>query len=141
MPEEQDYQSQLNEARNQDAQPPDDNEDNEEPAAGQSAKTSASFPFGLLALAGFFDLLGLIPILNIFTDLLAGLILWFWQKSYVPSFDPMLNIFTNKIIDICTLGIFPSNMGIVIVAFIKKRAVSKTTPAESGTPEPATGTA
>lgn len=141
MPEEQDYQAQLNEARNQDLQMSEEDDDSEEKSAEQPPATSVSLPFGMLALAGFFDLIGLIPVLNFFTDFLAGLLLWFWQKSYVPSFDPMLNIFTNKIIDICTLGIFPSNIGIVLVAFIKKRAASKTASAGSGVPEPATGAA
>ena len=133
--QEQQYEDELNQSRAEGAEEPENNEADSSPE--QTA--SASIPVGMLFLAGLFDLIGLIPILNIFTDLLAGLLLWIWQKNYAPSFDPMLNIFANKVIDICTLGIFPSNIGIVIVAYVKKRAASKPAPARN--PEPATSEA
>lgn len=126
--QEQQYEDELNQSRV--------NADNPEESVQKSE--ASGFPFGMLIIAGFFDLIGLIPFLNILTDLLAAFIFWFWQKSYIPSFDPLLNIFANKVIDVCTLGIFPSNIGIVIVAYIKKRAASKENPSESpsSAPEP-----
>ncbi|KKR03564.1 MAG: hypothetical protein UT31_C0016G0008 [Parcubacteria group bacterium GW2011_GWF2_39_13b] len=137
--QEQQYEDELNQSRAGNEE--NEGNDSQDNAPKKSPSASVSIPVGMLCIAGFFDLIGLIPILNLFTDLLAALLFWMWQKNYVPSFDPMLNIFTNKVIDICTLGIFPSNIGIVLVAYIKKRAASKETPAVAETPEPATNAA
>ena len=84
----------------------------------------ASFPWGMLCLAALFDLIGVIPILNLATETLAGLIFGFWQKNYVPKLDPILTFIVAKIIDVVSLGILPSNIGIVVYAYIKKKAAA-----------------
>lgn len=85
----------------------------------------ASFPWGMLALAAIFDLIGLVPFLNFFTEALAGLIFGLWQKFYNPKLDPILTFIVAKIIDAISLGILPSNIGIVVYAYIKKKAASQ----------------
>lgn len=85
----------------------------------------ASFPWMMLCLAGLFDLIGLIPVINIFTEMLAGLTIGFWQKFYNPKLDPILTFIVAKIIDAISLGILPSNIGIVVYAYIKKKAADK----------------
>ncbi|KKS26122.1 MAG: hypothetical protein UU87_C0003G0042 [Parcubacteria group bacterium GW2011_GWA2_42_11] len=85
----------------------------------------ASFPWMMFFVAALFDLIGLVPILNFFTEILAGLIFGFWQKMYNPKLDPVLTFIVAKIIDAISLGIMPSNIGIVIYAYIKKKAAAK----------------
>jgi len=121
MPTEEQNLAELNQSRKQDAE-----SGGQQSAASPEQADHASFPWGMFFVALLFDIVGLIPILNIFTEILVGLLLWFWQKSYAPNIDPLLSFFANKVIDICTLGIFPSNISIVIVAFMKKRAALKT---------------
>jgi len=84
----------------------------------------ASFPFGMFALAALFDLIGIIPIINIASELLAGLIIGLWQKSYSPKTDPIISFIVAKIIDAVSLGILPSNIGVVVYAYIKKNAAA-----------------
>jgi len=129
--QEQQYQDELNQARA--ATPIDDEEGGTQAAQGAG---TTEFPWGMFFIAAFFDLIGIIPILNLLTDFLASLLLWFWQKQYAPQTDPLLSIFANKIIDICTLGIFPSNIGIVVVAYIKKRASARETTGEAAAAKP-----
>lgn len=78
----------------------------------------------MLCLAALFDLIGLIPIINFFSETLAGLIFGFWQKKYVPQTDPLITFLIAKIIDTVSLGILPSNIGIVFYAYIKKKAAA-----------------
>jgi len=85
----------------------------------------ASFPWEMLCLAALFDLIGLIPIINLFTETLAGLIFGWWQKGYNPKLDPILTFIVTKIIDVVSLGILPSNIGIVVYSYIKKKAAAQ----------------
>ena len=85
----------------------------------------ASFPWAMLCVAALFDLIGLIPIINLLSEILAGLIICLWQKFYNPKIDPMIFLLTflvAKIIDAISLGILPSNIGVVIYAYTKKKA-------------------
>jgi hypothetical protein len=77
----------------------------------------------MLCLAALFDLIGLIPVINLTTEALAGLILGWWQKSYAPKTDPLLTFIIAKIIDATFLGLLPSNIGVVIYAYLKKKGV------------------
>jgi len=100
-------------------------------AVNQQAKDAAAqpikvpFPTGMLCLAILFDVLGAIPGLNLITEILAGLIMGFWQKTYAPSTDPILNFIVTRIIDVCFVGLLPSNIAIVIRCYIKKKAEEK----------------
>jgi len=94
----------------------------EEPAA---PPTPISFPWRMVALAAIFDLIGLIPIINFFSELLAGLIIGLWQTNYAPKTDPLMSFFVAKVIDIASLGILPSNIAIVVYAYLKKKAASQ----------------
>jgi|GEM_PF-1911188 len=85
----------------------------------------ASFPWGMIVLAALFDLIGIIPIINLMTELLAGLIIGLWQSGYTPKTDPLISFFLAKVMDLLTFGILPSNIAIVIYAYIKKKAASK----------------
>ena len=85
-----------------------------------------SFPWGMFCLAGLFDLIGLIPFINFFSEALAGLIFGFWQKRYAPKTDPILTFIIAKIMDAVSVGILPSNIGVVVYAYIKKKAEEKT---------------
>jgi hypothetical protein len=87
--------------------------------------TPVSFPWLMVALAAFFDIVGMIPIVNFFTELLAGLIIGLWQKNYVPATDPLISFFLAKVIDIFSLGILPSNIAVVVYAYIKKKAANQ----------------
>jgi len=84
-----------------------------------------SFPWEMIVLATVFDLIGIIPIVNFFSELLAGLIIGLWQKSYAPKTDPLITFFLAKVIDIFSLGILPSNIGVVVYVYIKKKAENK----------------
>lgn len=106
-----DYQQQFEEDRAQQAR--------NEPIA---PTMPASFPWAMLCLAILFDLVGMIPILNLITETLAGLIFGWWQKGYAPKTDPALTFIVAKIIDVISLGILPSNIGLVIYAYLKKKA-------------------
>lgn len=93
-------------------------------ADGQTKTTEpAAFPWGMLGAAALFDLIGLIPVVNFITELLAGLIIGRWQKNYAPKLDPVLTFIVAKIIDVAFLGLLPSNIGVVIYAYIKKKAL------------------
>lgn len=101
---------------------PSEEQDEENQQYAPSAKT-ASFPWGMFCLAALFDLVGMIPIVNFATETLAGLIIGRWQKSFAPKLDPVLTFIVAKIIDIAFLGLLPSNIGIIIYAYIKKKAL------------------
>lgn len=105
--------------------PEENNSDNQTTDRQVAPPQPVSLPWGMLSLAVLFDLIGLIPIINIFTEILAGLIFGLWQKSYNPKTDPIITFFVAKIIDAISLGILPSNIGIVVYAYIKKKAAAK----------------
>ncbi len=125
-------QQQLNTERAQQAQQEEMQEQDRARQAAGSQKTKAEkvpIPWLMLCVAGLFDLIGMIPIVNIFSEIIAGLILWFWQKTYVPKLDPLISIVATKIIDfILGLGMvsyLPSNISTVIIAYIKKKTDAK----------------
>jgi hypothetical protein len=107
-----------------------------EKAAANIQTQEASFPWGMFFVAALFDLVGLIPLLNILTEILASGIIWFWQKTYAPKEDPLLSLITTKIIDFCSLGIFPSNIGMVVIAYMKKKTSAKLPSASKVSAEP-----
>lgn len=81
-----------------------------------------TFPWLIFFLAAIFDIICFFfPPLEI----IAGLIFGFWQKLYVPKTDPLITFIVAKIIDALSLGILPSNIGIVVYAYIKKKAAAK----------------
>jgi hypothetical protein len=83
-----------------------------------------SFPWMIFALAVLFDLVGLVPILNIITEIAAGFIFGLWQKSYSPKTDPFLTFMIAKMVDLASVGFLPSNIGIVIYAYMRKKAAN-----------------
>lgn len=83
----------------------------------------ASFPWGMFFIAVIFDLVGMIPLINFLTETAAGLIFGLWQKFYVPQLDPVLTFFVAKIIDAMFLGLLPSNIGVVVYSYIKKKSL------------------
>jgi len=105
--------------------PEENNSDKKTTARPIAPPEPASFPFGMFALAALFDLIGIIPIINIISELLAGLIIGLWQKSYSPKTDPIISFIVAKIIDAVSLGILPSNIGVVVYAYIKKNAAAQ----------------
>lgn len=119
MPTDEQNLAELNQNRKQ------EKESSDQQTAAPEQTSPASFPWGMFFVALLFDIVGLIPILNLFTEFLASLIIWFWQKHYEPKLDPLLSLLVNKIIDFFSLGLYPSNIGMVLVAYIKKKAQSK----------------
>ena len=95
-----------------------------------------SFPWIMFCLAILFDAVGflcvflaaLVPFLAILPFLweaLAGLIFGMWQWFYNPKTDPIITFIVAKIIDAISLGILPSNIGIVVYAYIRKKVAAK----------------
>lgn len=116
------YQQQFDKDRAQQSQEPE--EEKTGPPSMPAPGEPISFPWGMLCLAILFDLIGMIPIVNFITETLACLIFGMWQKSYAPKLDPILTIIIAKIIDTAFLGFLPSNIGIVVYAYLKKKAVN-----------------
>jgi len=59
---------------------------------------------------------------------LFGLILGYWQKLYTPKADIseiLLCFLLTRSADAVFLGILPSNLAIVVIAFFRKKMVSK----------------
>jgi hypothetical protein len=94
-----------------------------------------SFPWLMLCLAILFDAIGFLcsllagfapflAFLPLLSESLAGLIFGFWQTFYVPQTNPALTFIVAKIIDALSLGFLPSNIGIVVYAYIKKKSFS-----------------
>lgn len=79
----------------------------------------------MLCLAIFFDLIGLIPIVNIFSEVLASLIFGLWMTFYAPKTNPLIALFITKLLDAIFLGFLPSNIAFVIYAYIKQKAAAK----------------
>jgi hypothetical protein len=84
-----------------------------------------SFPWLMFFLAAVFDLIGLIPYVNFFSEALAGLIFGFWQKIYSPKTDPVITFILAKIADAISFGILPSNIAIVLYAYWRKKTLEK----------------
>ena len=93
-------------------------------AQRQTAAPSVSFPWLAFVAAALFDLIGLIPIVNFFSESFAGLAFGFWQKLYAPKTNPVITFLIAKIADAICLGLLPSNIAVVVYAYIKKRAAS-----------------
>jgi len=83
-----------------------------------------SFPWLMFFAAVFFDLIGLIPVVNFFSETLALMAFGFWQKIYAPKTNPLLTALVTLIADGLFLGLLPRNIATVVYAFIKKRAAS-----------------
>ena len=98
--------------------------DSENENSGEGGSEEISFPWMMFALAALFDLAGLVPILNIVTEIAAGFIFGLWQKGYSPKTDPFLTFMMAKMVDFASLGILPSNIGIVVYAYMRKKAAS-----------------
>ncbi|MCK9378776.1 MAG: hypothetical protein M0P97_01365 [Candidatus Moranbacteria bacterium] len=88
-------------------------------------KKSMSFPVNMLILAIIFDGLGLIPFLNIATEAMAGFIFGIWQRSYAPKTNPLVTFVVAKTIDVFFVGLVPSNCGIVVFSYIRRKAEAK----------------
>jgi len=127
------YQQQLNEDRAQYEQAQVEDRMRQEQAAQESnnqtkitgQNETVSFPWGMFFLALIFDLIGLIPIVNFISEAVAGLLFGLWQRAYSPKTDPILTFILAKIADVITAGILPSNIAVVIYAYLKKKASSK----------------
>ena len=106
---------------------PKDQPTQEEPeeAAGAMPKEPVSFPWLMLGVAIIFDLVGMIPVINFFSEALAGLTFGLWQKLYAPKTDPIITFIVAKIADAVFLGLLPSNIAIVIFAYAKKKIEEK----------------
>lgn len=108
---------------------PDDNQLNSDKQTTERPITPpepVSFPWAMITLAAAFDLIGIVPIVNLLSELIAGLIIGLWQKGYAPKTDPVISFFLAKVIDILSLGILPSNIAVVVYAYIKKKATALT---------------
>ncbi|OIO48525.1 MAG: hypothetical protein AUJ32_00265 [Parcubacteria group bacterium CG1_02_40_82] len=114
------YEQQFNEDRARQEQPA---------VQGRAQQTKAqepiTFPWLMLCVAALFDLISLIPIVNIFSEILAGLILWLWKQSYNSKTNPLIDIVAAKIVDYIFLDILPSNIFTVVYAYTKKKTASK----------------
>jgi hypothetical protein len=86
------------------------------------------YPAIMLVVAIFFDIVGMIPFINFFTEPLASLIVGFWYLTYESSSDILLNFLKNKLIDICTFGLWFSNTAIVRRAYKDKVAKMSSQP-------------
>lgn len=105
--------------------------DNEEDREGlPSPQKEVGFPFIMLALAIIFDIPGFIPgvdIICLITDPVAAILFGFWQKKYQNT--DLLTVFSNaiawKLSDALTVGILPSNTGLVVRTYMKTKAQQK----------------
>ncbi len=132
------YQQQFDEDRARQAQRSKQDRDRQTESSQRpvAPPEPASFPWGMFCLAILFDAFGflciflaaLVPFLAILpflSETLAGLIFGLWQWFYNPKTDPIITFIVAKIIDAISLGILPSNIGIVVYAYIKKKAADK----------------
>jgi hypothetical protein len=102
------------------------------PASQKPEAEKVSLPWLMLCVAALFDLIGLIPIVNIFSEILAGLILWLWKIQYSPKTNPLIDIVAVKIVDLVFLGWLPSNIATVVIAYAKKKTAAKAQTALGG---------
>jgi hypothetical protein len=105
--------------------PKENNQTIEETETTGTPAKPRSFPWLMLCVAVFFDLIGLIPIINIITEVLASLILGLWQWIYAPKTNPAITLLVAKMIDAMSLGFLPSNIAIVLYAYLKQKAAAK----------------
>jgi hypothetical protein len=129
--EEELYEQQLNEDRAMQEQL-EAQEIAQQAVRAKSKPEPVTFPWLMLGVAIIFDLISLIPIVNIFSEILAGLILWLWKHSYDSKTNPLIDIVAAKIVDYICLDILPSNIFTVVYAYIKKKAASKAKTAVGG---------
>jgi len=99
------------------------NQELEKITASQSKET-AIFPWLALCAAIFFDIIGMVPILNFFSEPIAKLSLGMWQKLYAPKTDPLITAIVSLILNVIFLGFLPSNVAVVVYAYLKKRAAA-----------------
>jgi len=128
MPTEEElYEQQLNEdrARQEMQETAEDQEIAQQAVLKKSKSEPVLFPWLMLCVAIIFDLIGFIPIVNIFSEILAGLILWLWKHSYNSKTNPLIDIVAVKIVDFITLGLLPSNTATVIYSYAKKKTAAK----------------
>lgn len=104
---------------------PANNQPSEPANVPTTPQSTVSFPWLMLCLAIFFDLIGLIPIVNFFSEILAGLMIGLWQKMYFSKSNPLVEFFAAKIIDALSLGILPSNSGLVVITYLRKKTAAK----------------
>lgn len=129
MPDEDLYLQQLNEDRARQAQM--ESQDRARQTEGSKVEP-VSFPWLILCVAVIFDLIGFIPIVNIFSEILAGLIFWLWKKTYDSKTNPLIDIVAVKIVDLIFMGALPSNTATVVYAYSKKKTASKAQTAMGG---------
>jgi len=103
---------------------PDEDEETEEGSVS-APPPSVTFPWLMLCVAILFDSVGMIPIVNFFSEAIAGLTFGLWQKLYSPKANPLITFIVAKIADALCLGFLPSNIAIVIFAYMKKKVESK----------------
>jgi hypothetical protein len=118
---------QLNEdrARQEMQETAEDQETAQQVVRAKSKPEPVPFPWLMLCVAIIFDLVGFIPIVNIFADILACLILWIWKHTYNSKTNPLIDIVAAKIVDFLCLGFLPSSTFTVVYSYIKKKTAAK----------------
>lgn len=125
------YENQLHQQRNRDLLSQRTAElEGAEQNQNETAKNTApavKFPKGMFILALCFDVIGLIPVIDIasvVTEPIAVVIFGYWQKKYrnVDFLTILINAGVWKSLDAITIGILPSNSGLVIREYTKKKA-------------------
>lgn len=114
------YEQQFNEDRAKQVQ-----QTTQDRARQSQKQEPVTFPWLMFCVAVLFDLIGLIPFVNIFSEIVAGLILWLWKQTYNSKTNPLIDIVAVKIVDFIFLGILPSNIATVIYSYAKKKTASK----------------
>ncbi len=111
----------------QDEIEPTEEDESEEPEEGgvSAPPPTVPFPWLIMSVAICFDLVGMIPVVNFFTEAIAAMTFGFWQKSYSPKTNPLITFIVAKIADAIFLGFLPSNISIVVYAYLKKKTASK----------------
>lgn len=97
------------------------NERQQRPGQPTAPQNATPFPMGMFCWAVLFDLIGLIPFVNFISELIAGFIFGFWQKRYIQKTNPLATFVIAKIVDTISTGILPSNIGIVVFAYSRKK--------------------
>lgn len=104
----------------------------QEQTSASQPQESVAFPWLAFCAAVFFDIIGMIPIINFFSESIAKLSFGMWQKVYAPKTNPLMTAILSLIADGIFLGFLPSNIAVVIYAYLKKKAAAlkpKTSPA------------
>ncbi len=102
-------------------------EQNEEPeqATNSAPPEKAHFPVVAFIAAIVFDVFGMIPIINFFSQPLAKLSFGLWQKVYAPKTSPFLTAILTLIADGVFLGFLPDNIAVVLYAYAMKKIEEK----------------